>query len=193
MQKTLSIVGGEFKQRCIYCPQQTIRPVMAKVRNSVFQKIFNYIHANSLSFSMELTFLDLFSGSGLMSIEAVSRGFLYATAVEKDSKKWHIITQNFKIRPTSFVLKRMSAELFIVKHNVCFDVLYLDPPFVYKYKKDLLYKVCHSRICHPKSLVILHVPSHETEEILSYVDTYLTLQCIDKKVFGGSTVLFFCM
>ena len=191
MKKVLSITGGEFKQRRILCPQHNIRPVMAKVRNSVFQKIDNYIQNNDIYSDIGYSFLDIFSGSGLMAIEAISRGFLHATAVEKDTKKWKIISQNFKIKKEAFTLECISAELFIVKHHIAFDVLYIDPPFAYKYKKDFLKKLCNSRIYHSKSLIIYHIPSHETQEILLYINDYTNLRCIDKKVFGGSTVLFF--
>ena len=65
------ITGGIYKGRKIDSPNEKItRPTLSKVRQGVFNTLFSMIG----NFESK-TFLDLFGGSGIMSLEAISRGF----------------------------------------------------------------------------------------------------------------------
>ncbi len=158
---------------------------MAQVRDSVFQIILNHVHVNNLQ-QEELRFLDLFSGSGLMALEAVSRGFDAAVSVEKDPIKWRTIEENFSLDSSALRLVRSSAERFVLGTNNKFHVLYLDPPFEYRYKEDLLRKVEKSRLLYPKSLVLIHMPTKE-----AFSTERKSLVLTKTRVFGASTVYFF--
>ena len=59
----MSITGGELRGRTIKCPDGVIRPAMDRMRESLFS-ILGDLSGKS--------FLDLFSGSGTIAIEAVS-------------------------------------------------------------------------------------------------------------------------
>ena len=71
----MRITGGELRGRIIKCPDGIIRPAMDKMRESVFS-ILGDLSGKS--------FLDLFSGSGTIAIEACSRGADFIELVEKD-------------------------------------------------------------------------------------------------------------
>ena len=71
----MRITGGELKGRIIKCPDGIIRPAMDRMRESVFA-VLGPLNGAS--------FLDLFSGSGTIAIEAVSRGASSVELVEKD-------------------------------------------------------------------------------------------------------------
>ena len=74
----MRITGGELKGRIIKCPDGIIRPAMDRMRESVFA-VLGPLNGAS--------FLDLFSGSGTIAIEAVSRGAGSVELVEKDRIK----------------------------------------------------------------------------------------------------------
>ena len=65
------ITGGTYKGRKIIAPDENYtRPTLSKVRQGVFNTLFSLIG----DFEGK-SFLDLFGGSGIMGIEAISRGF----------------------------------------------------------------------------------------------------------------------
>ena len=74
----MRITGGKLKGRIIKCPDGVIRPAMDRMRESVFA-ILGDLTGKS--------WLDLFSGSGTIAIEAVSRGASSVELCEKDRIK----------------------------------------------------------------------------------------------------------
>ena len=84
----MRITGGTLKGRIIKCPDGIIRPAMDRMRESVFAIL------GDLS---EKSFLDLFSGSGTIAIEAVSRGSKDVELCEKDRIKTKTVLENVSI------------------------------------------------------------------------------------------------
>ena len=81
------ITGGKYKGRKILAPDEKItRPTLSKVRQVVFNVLFSEIG----SFEVK-TFLDLFGGSGIMGLEAISRGFSDVVVFEKNPKVGQIL------------------------------------------------------------------------------------------------------
>ena len=68
----MRITGGILRGRQVKIPAGTIRPAMDRVRESVF---------SALGDLTGLSFLDFFSGSGIIALEAASRGASYIEAV----------------------------------------------------------------------------------------------------------------
>ena len=76
------ITGGKYKGRKILAPDEKItRPTLSKVRQGVFNTLFSMIGEFE-----EKSFLDLFGGSGIMGLEALSRGFENVVVYEKNPK-----------------------------------------------------------------------------------------------------------
>ena len=84
----MRITGGELRGRIIKCPDGVIRPAMDRMRESVFA-ILGDLSGKS--------FLDLFSGSGTIAIEAVSRGASHVELVEKDTIKIGTVLKNVAV------------------------------------------------------------------------------------------------
>ena len=110
----MRITGGEYGGRKIAVPPGEIRPAMDRMRESVFSILTSAV--GSLS---GLSVLDLFSGSGSMALEALSRGARTAVLVERDRSKAGVIRENLgfveperwrlAIAPVERYLKRASA------------------------------------------------------------------------------------
>ena len=85
------ITAGKFKGRKIIAPDANItRPTLSKVRMSIFNTL------QALVDFRESSFLDMFAGSGIMGLEALSRGFSHVSAIEKNYKVANIIKSNLK-------------------------------------------------------------------------------------------------
>lgn len=116
------ITAGKFKGRKITSPDEKItRPTLSKVRMSVFNTLQSLVKFNGSSF------LDMYAGSGIMGLEALSRGFAYVTAIEKNPKVANIIKSNFKRfeNPPKLII----ADSLKAKLTEKFDVIYIDPPY----------------------------------------------------------------
>src|SRR5687768_12694660 len=84
MMATVRISGGEHRGRRVQLPKQhELRPTSDKAR----QAFFNIAGPRII----DANFLDLFSGTGIFSFEAISRGAAHAVAVEKSRKAAHHI------------------------------------------------------------------------------------------------------
>ena len=118
------ITAGKFKGRKIIAPDANItRPTLSKVRMSIFNTL------QALVDFRESSFLDMFAGSGVMGLEAISRGFDNVVAIEKHPKSANIIKSNFKKFPKSPKLYIGDSLKIIPKLEQKFDVIYIDPPY----------------------------------------------------------------
>lgn len=118
------ITAGIFKGQKITAPDENItRPTLSKVRMSVFNTLQSMIDFDGS------TFLDMYAGSGIMALEALSRGFSNACAIEKNPKAAQIIKTNYKkFTPSPKLLIGDSLKL-TSKFNEKYDVIYIDPPY----------------------------------------------------------------
>ena len=121
----MNITAGVYKGRKITAPDESItRPTLSKTRMGIFNTLF------SVTGNFEgKTFLDVFGGSGIMGLEALSRGFKEVKVFELNKKSAEIIKKNYGslgLKPNLVIgdsLKIMS------KNDEFFDVIYIDPPY----------------------------------------------------------------
>ncbi|MBE7713823.1 MAG: 16S rRNA (guanine(966)-N(2))-methyltransferase RsmD [Cyanobacteria bacterium SIG26] len=121
----MNITGGKYKGQKIKAPDENItRPTLSKVRMSVF---------NTLQAMMDFegaSFLDMFAGSGIMGLEAISRGFSRSVAIEKNRKIFNVIKLNFSKYEKENDIRVVSGDsLKVAKMLGQFDVVYIDPPY----------------------------------------------------------------
>lgn len=118
------ITAGKFKGQKVNVPDESItRPTLSKVRMSVFNTLQSLIDFEGS------TFLDMFAGSGVMGIEALSRGFSSAVGIEKNPKAASIIKFNYKkFNPSPNLIIGDSLKV-TKKIQEKFDVIYIDPPY----------------------------------------------------------------
>lgn len=119
------ITGGIYKGRKIIAPNEKItRPTLSKVRMGVFNTLFSIIGAFE-----DRIFLDMFGGSGIMGLEAVSRGFKEVKVFEKNRQASEIIKKNYNTLGLKLDLTIGDSLKLIEQINKIYDVVYIDPPY----------------------------------------------------------------
>ena len=176
----MRITGGQATGIRIETPPGVVRPAMDRMRESLFS-ILGELEGAS--------FLDLFSGSGVVALEAVSRGARRATLVEKDRGKRATMQSNIESVLGSIdfepLLSLVTApvERYLLRVREEFDIVYLDPPFDYRHKSDLLQRLARSGALTGESRVVIHYPGEETIEAGR-------LEVTDERRYGRSRLLF---
>ena len=120
----MKIVSGIYGGRPLKTLEgKTTRPTSDKVRGAIFNMIGPYFEQGRA--------LDLYAGSGGLSIEAVSRGMSSAVLVERDRKAQVIVAENIQMTKEvgKFQLLKMDAERALEQVSGKFDLIFLDPPY----------------------------------------------------------------
>ena len=120
------ITAGKYKGRKILTPDEKItRPTLSKVRMGVFNTLYSIIGDFE-----ELSFLDAFGGSGIMGLEALSRGFSTVSVYEKNLRAAEIIKKNYALLGLIPRLSIGDSLKILEKNKEKYDVIYLDPPYM---------------------------------------------------------------
>jgi 16S rRNA (guanine(966)-N(2))-methyltransferase RsmD len=138
-----------------------------------------------------LSFLDIFSGSGIIALEAASRGAEPVEAVEMDPRKREILIKNVSIAPRYIKCHFIAAELFVKRAKKRFDLIFCDPPFPYRYKWELLRNIAVSALAGPGSRLLLHRPREDSQRDLIERGDPERLVHSDARIYGRSVVDFF--
>ena len=118
----MKIVSGIYGGRPLKTLEgKTTRPTSDKVRGAIFNMIGPYFEGGRV--------LDLYAGSGGLSIEAVSRGMSSAVLVERERKAQAIVAENIQMTKEvgKFQLLKMDAERALEQVSGEFDLIFLDP------------------------------------------------------------------
>lgn len=177
----MRITGGQLKGRIIRCPDGVIRPAMDKMRESVFA-ILGDLDGKS--------WLDLFSGSGTIAIEAVSRGAANVELCEKDRLKIKTVLENVSLTEREMGIKIrchfMAVELFVKRCKSRFDYIFLDPPFPYKFHEQLVANCAERSLLADGGTLMVHRPSERTMP-----EKIVNLSLSDRRTYGRSVVDFY--
>jgi 16S rRNA (guanine(966)-N(2))-methyltransferase RsmD len=132
------------------------------------------------------SFLDLFSGSGVIALEAASRGAAFIEAVERDARKRPVLLANTAISRVRINCRFMPVELYIKRAKTqCFDYIFCDPPFNYAYKSELVRSIAASALACADTLFMLHYPHNESLKLDD-----ISVDIRDRRLYGRSAVDF---
>lgn len=179
----MRITGGKLKGRVTETPygRMAIRPAMDKMRESVFAILDPDLEGKS--------FLDLFSGSGTIALEAVSHGATDVSLCEMDKSKARIVFQNVKMAEEVGVRIKchfMAVELYLKRCKEKFDFIFMDPPFPYKFRKELIETAGSRKLLKEGGKLLIHYPEED-----ALPDRIGNLTLVDKRVYGRSIVNFY--
>ena len=188
----MRVIAGEYKGRKLNSWKQKlpVRPMTDRVKETVFNVLSPY-------FFESCKVLDLFSGTGSLSIESFSRGASEVHAVENHSLCLELILKNtsFIKAPKKFFLHRKNVFPFLRKYEKispsnhplpCFDILFIDPPYRLKAGDQILESLSKSCLIHPESLLMI-----QTSEKEDLKESYLNLKLFSLKSFRDKKVHFY--
>ena len=175
----MRITGGKYVRRQIQCPPGIIRPAMDRMRESLFSIL------GDLS---GLSFLDLYSGSGCVAIEAASRGAEPVHLVEMDRGKKATIEKNLSFVEEQHRLFMMDALRFVSSGAYRYSIIYADPPFPMEEKISILRAAEKGGAVKDNGLFIIHIP---TEERKIWPEAEGSFRLVDERKYGRSVLLFY--
>lgn len=104
-------------------------------------------------------FLDLFSGSGAIGIEALSRGAEYAVFVEKNLKACGCIKENLVFTKLLENGKILSMDVLLALHTLeredAFDCIFMDPPYEKGLERQALEYLARSSVADEDTLIVV--------------------------------------
>lgn len=178
----MRIIGGRARGTKLYTLEgMTTRPTLDRVKESIFNIIQNDI--------FDSVFLDLFSGSGAIGLEAVSRGAQKAILCDKSKEAINIIKKN--IEKTHFTeqieLYNLDFEECLKRQKENIDIIYIDPPYQTNYIQKSLQILQNSQFITAQTKIILETDNEERvlEEIKD-----LKFEVIDKRKYGIAHIIF---
>ena len=129
--------------------------------------------------------LDLYAGSGGLSIEAVSRGMASAVLVERDRKAQAIVAENIQMTKEvgKFQLLKMEAERALEQVSEPFDLIFLDPPYVKEQIVADIEKMDEKELFSEDVMVVC-----ETDKAVELPEEIACLGIWKEKIYGISKV-----
>lgn len=179
----IRIIAGTCKGRKLFSVRGlTTRPTAERLREAVF---------NILSFEMQgAVVLDLFAGTGALGLEALSRGAAAAVFVDKDRRAVGAIEKNVRAcymeRRSTVCLWDISKNLnCLQKHDACFNMVFMDPPYERGLVREALENLDSSRaLARSARIVIEHSPKEKPEKCMA------GYRIVDQRKYGNSMVTF---
>ena len=176
----MRIISGKAKGTKLYTLDGNVtRPTLDRVKESFFNIIQNEIVGSN--------FLDMFSGSGAIGLEAASRGANKVILCEKDRNAIGVIKKNIEKTHLDVKLYEMPYEKMLKLLKEKLDIIYIDPP----YKTDLAYeaikKLLEMDLLNFNSLII--VETDEEERIIKQINE-LEVEIINKRKYGRVHLIF---
>lgn len=138
------------------------RPTTDRIKETLFNMLQPYLP--------DAVFVDLFSGSGGIGIEALSRGARHAYFVENDKRALACIVENLqftKFTEQATVLRQDAVSALYGIHEHAVDVIFMDPPYDRDYERQVLQVLRELPWVTPDTLIV-------TEASLSCDFSYLT-------------------
>jgi len=163
----MRIVAGKYKGLQIPLPKNgDIRPTTDRAKEALFNIL---IHKHDLS---SLKVLDLFCGSGNMSIEFASRGCPSVTGVELNSPVVKAVQNFIALRGIEEVeIVKSDVFRFIARSQEKYDVIFADPPYALATIKDLPKLIFESTLLTPGGILIMEHASQLSWNHPSWVES----------------------
>jgi len=174
----LRVITGIAKGTILQVPDTGLRPATELVRGAIYSILENMTEDWSLV-------LDLFSGSGAMGIEALSRGAEWVDFVDRERKCCDIIKKN--LEKTGFIEQAYiycsTVEKALTILNKTYSFIVVDPPYKDENIGILLEKIAKSRLVGKDTILVSTHVSH-----LKLPGKLADMNLIKERRHGDSTI-----
>lgn len=159
-------------------PGLDTRPTTDKVKGTIFNILYDRVSGKKV--------LDLFSGSGAMGIESLSRGAESATLVDSSQKAVEIIRKNLDFTKLSAGVICRSADKFLLGCNEKFDVIFMDPPYFSNHIIDCLKIISERDLLNNGGIIVA-----ESDKKEIFPDEIFSFFLKDERFYGRVAVRFY--
>lgn|SRR5699024_4321279 len=176
----MRIVSGDFGGRPLKAvPGNATRPTTDKVKEALFNMIGPYFDGGRS--------LDLYAGSGGLSIEGVSRGIDEAVLVDRQYAAIKTIKENIAVtkQPEKFHVIKSTAEAAIhrLQNTIPFDIFYFDPPYAKQTIVKDLEALVNANLVAAQALVVA-----ETDQFADLPEILPGFELIKQKDYGITVI-----
>ena len=130
----MRVIAGKARSLRLKTPEgMDTRPTTDRIKETLFNMLMPYLP--------DAVFVDLFSGSGGIGIEALSRGARHAYFVENQKKALDCISDNLNfthLMDQATIMKQDVLSALSCIHEKEVDVIFMDPPYGLGYEKQVL-------------------------------------------------------
>ena len=173
----MRIIAGKHRSRVLKTLEgKNTRPMTDRMKESVFNTIGPYFDGEVV--------LDLFGGSGALSLEAISRGASHAYISEIARDAFKVINDNISSLKEDDNVTALNCDYKIALKrlsNTKFDIVFLDPPYRLNIVRDIIDELINNDMLSDNAIIVCHYVKGNQE-------IYQNLELRKNYAYGSSEV-----
>ena len=182
-----SIIGGKYKRTKIEVPTKLVRPTSAIKREAIFSILESYALQNSINIYKNKSIIDVFAGTGLIGLEAISRGMKKSYFIENNESVYKILKKN-----CNKICKNYEYEIIFEKAinglNRVFEInpsiIFIDPPYSKENINFILLEILKNNIKSKNTIIIIE--TNRKEQVVIPIG----FTVLKQKIYGKTKLLF---
>jgi 16S rRNA (guanine(966)-N(2))-methyltransferase RsmD len=180
----MRVIAGRAKGRRLSAPKgRELRPTADRVKEALFNILPHDLSGKKV--------LDLFAGTGNLSIEALSRGAEEAVLVDASSEAAEVIGKNLLTLQFAAKSRVLNASVFktmrmLARRGEKFDLIFIDPPYDKELVGETLKAIAKEELLEESGTA---VAEHSVREKVD--ERYGTLALADQRRYGDTRLSFF--
>ncbi|CDC78632.1 putative uncharacterized protein [Clostridium sp. CAG:465] len=190
----MRIIAGKYKAKVINSPKtEKTRPTLDRVKEAMFSILIPY--------TLDANVLDLFSGTGNLGLESISRGAKFAWLNDSSNIAISTIISNVELTNAKTCVKITKKDYIkclrqIQNQNMYFDIIFLDPPYDSKFAIETLKYISENKNILAKDGIIVYETDKNymtklEKKGIKLADEFSNLECIDNRNYGNVVLKFF--
>ena len=155
----MRIIAGTMKNRRIKSKEgRETRPTLERIKEALFSIIGEKVE--------NAKFLDLYSGTGNIAFEALSRGAKRAVMIEQDKEALRVIIENVNHLGVEDKCRAYKNDVFraieiLGRKNEIFDIIFLDPPYKENVSTKTIEKISENGLLEKDGIIISEHSTYE--------------------------------
>jgi 16S rRNA (guanine966-N2)-methyltransferase len=177
----MRVLSGKYKGKRLYSSKDfSIRPTTNRIKETIFSILYDFCSDKNV--------IDLFSGSGSLGIEAISRGASSVTFLEQSESSLKVLKQNINLVGINLSqTKIVKGEVldYCSRTSCSYDLMLIDPPFNFPDLQKLIDLIFNHEILAKDGILVIQ---HEISNPLNQQNKKYRI--IKQKNIGRSIVSF---
>ncbi len=180
----MRVIGGHARGRRLKVPKgRNLRPTSARVKEALFNILPHDLSGAKV--------LDLFAGTGNVTIEALSRGAAEAILIDSSKESGKVIRENLRRlrladRTKVWIVPVIRAVKLLAHRGETFDLIFLDPPYEQRWVATTVKAIAEGALLRRTGVLIAE---HSLREELQ--SRYGGLVLVDQRRYGSTLLAFF--